>query len=290
MSTMSRQSADFTLQLIADHLNISMTSLDVSRTYEELGGDSVTLLRLINSLKSKSIAIPIPVFNTPNTIQDVLSYVQRKDQPTSHEHDLGLDHQQHQNQHLSVYRIELYADVANKEHLINMCCRSFLTSSLLDVLAGMSNDDLTAYVRNYHDADARRPLSIAVYDTTRDEYVGGSFLCSFNQDYPHGPTSKAFLLDQYVVESLEEPYKRLIGEEAASALLYVALTYAEPSLSPSEHLAIVYLVQSEVFEIARRNEFRGVVATNTHYVTQVHYYWMADYDITQVHYFSSLRN
>jgi acyl carrier protein len=131
MSTMSRESADVTLQLIADHLNISMTSLDVSRTYEELGGDSVTLLRLINSLKSKSIPIPIPVFNSPNTIQDVLTYVQRKDQPTSHEHDLGLDHQQHQ--HPSVYRIEPYADVADKEHLINMCCRSFITNNLVDI-------------------------------------------------------------------------------------------------------------------------------------------------------------
>jgi acyl carrier protein len=281
---MSRESADVTLQLIADHLNISVTSLDVNRTYEELGGDSVTLLRLINSLKSKSIPIPIPVFNSPNTIQDVITYAQRENNPTSHEHDLDLDHQQQQRQHRhpNVYRIEPYADVADKEHLISMCCRSFLTNNLLASLAGVSSEEFTAYVRNYHDADTRRPLSIAVYDTTRGEYVGGSFLCSFTQDHPQGPTSKALLALQHVVENLEDPYKRLIGEDSASSLLYTALMYAEPSLSPSEHLAIFHRAHSEVIDIARRSGFRGVVATQAHYVTQVHYYWISAPYVTPV--------
>ena len=149
------------LHVIANNLNTSIQHIDVTKSFDENGGDSIILLSLMKELKERYGECSIEFFEPPNNIQDLVNYIN------------GKRAKKFKGSNMKIVR---FADVENKDDLINMCCRSFTEKNVLCSSIGIRVEDMLPHVQELADEDAKHTLSLAVYDTLSKNYVGGAFL------------------------------------------------------------------------------------------------------------------
>ena len=251
MDNQCKSKIDLALSIISTYLNTSVQNIDVTKTFDENGGDSIILLSIVKELKKFNLECPIELFESPNTLQDLFTHIKESNEAG----------QKSEKSNLKVYR---YADIQEKELLLDMCSRSFAEKNYLFTSYGISARDLLSYLRSLAAEDLKHPLSLVVYDTLAKKYVGGVFL--------HNYAAEDFVFSEKmypirdIITLLETPHEL---KEAKENILYVAMCYAEPESPSTTHLETFYLLVKEIYETAKKNKYRAIVSATSHLVTEV---------------------
>ena len=237
------------LRVIANNLNTSVQNIDVTKSFDENGGNSTALLSVIKELNDLNKECDITLFEPPHSLQDLLNFIYG----TRAKHINGNN-----------IKVMRFADVENKDNLINMCCRSFTEKNDLCSSIGIRIEDMLPHIQELADEDTKHPLSLAVYDTCSMNYVGGAFLHNYAaENFTY--TEKMHPI-RNLFEYLETPH--LIQAEKKD-ILHLAMCYAEPNVSSTRHLEVFQLLGTETCKIAKRHNFHAIASVAAHVVTQV---------------------
>ena len=253
MENQRESERDIILRIIASSLNTTAKNIDVRKTFDENGGDSIILLSVIKELKKFNFTSSIELFEPPNTVQDALNYLVGSDKKYKKPEGNNM-------------KVSFFADLhqQEKEKLLDMCCRSFSEKNILFSTYGVSVQDILPYLHSLADEDAKHPLSLAVYDAALKKYVGGAFL--------HNYAAEDFIFAEKmypirdILTLLETPHEL---KEEKKDILYLAMRYAEPDLPSTTHLETFHLLARELYETAKKNNYRAIVSVAAHPVTQV---------------------
>ena len=252
MENQRENKRDIALRIIASYLNTTAQDIDINKTFDENGGDSIILLSVVKELKKLNFKSSIEFFEPPNTLQDVLNYI------------TGCD-KAHMNSEGNDLRILPFADVGlqEKHALLDMCCRSFSEKNILSS-CGISVQDILPYVHSLVEEDMKHPLSVVIYDAVSKKYVGGAFLHTYAAD--DFVFSEKLYPIRDVLTLLETPHEL---KEEKKDILYIAMRYAEPNLPSTTHVETFHMLARKTYEIARKNNYRAIVSAAAHLVTQV---------------------
>ena len=235
------------LDILAKQLDIPVQTIEVSKTFEENGGNSIILLLIIRELQQLNLDAPIELFQSPNSLQDLLNFI--TDRATEQLKKNKL-------------RVERFADIDQKDALINMCCRCFTETNPYYLACDIRIPTLLPFVQNLADEDSKNPLSLVVYDEDTKQYVGGAFLCNYaaGLNFAVGDPLRE------VVLYLSNPHQLQCEKDK---FLCIALGYAEAAMSAGLHVEIFRLLFQEIVNIAKNNNFAGIVSLTAHLFTQV---------------------
>ena len=253
MENQRESKSDIALRVIASSLNTTAQNIDVRKTFDENGGDSIVLLSVIKELKKFHFASSIELFEPHNTLLDALNYL------------VGINKTYKKSEGNNL-KVSSFADLhqQEKEKLLDMCCRSFSEKNILFSTYGVSVQDILPYIRSLADEDVKHPLSLAVYDAASKKYVGGAFLHNYAaEDFVFA--EKMYPMRD-VLTFLETPHEL---KEEKKDVLYVAMCYAETDLPSTIHLETFHLLAREINDIAKKNNYRAIVSVAAHIVTQV---------------------
>ena len=251
MDNQCKSKIDIVLSVISSYLNTSVQNIDVTKTFDESGGNSIILLSIIKELKKFNLKSSIELFEPPNTLQDILNYINEGNK-------VG---QKSENNNLKIFR---FADIQEKEILLDMCCRSFAEKNYLFSSYGIRARDVLSYLHSLAAEDLKHPLSLVVYDAAAKKYVGGVFLYNYaTEDFVF---SEKMHPVRDIITLLATPHEL---KEAKEDILYVSMCYAETDLPSTTHLETFHLLVKEIYETAKKNKYRAIVSITAHLVTEV---------------------
>ena len=246
---MSKENLAKLMAILARNLDQQVLSIDLTKSFDDNGGDSIMLMSTMTDLKKMNWMVPLNLFEPPHILQDVAQHI-----------DDSSNQQATAN-----FKIERFADVQDKDELIDMCNRCFAERSVLEPLVNANAPDLLLS-KSAADIDQKRSLSLVVFDTKAKRYIGGAFVHDFiENDYRFSEAIKPVI---EIIEDLKNPFQQ---ESDTSNLLYISMRYAEPNLSAAMHIEIFQQLMTAVIDVAKKNNFRGIVSVSTSPVTAVSY-------------------
>ena len=189
------------------------------------------------------------MFEWPHTLQDVVRYLDNN----FHDYEAAR------------LKIERFADVHDKIKLIDMCSRSFVEKSVLERLLNITVNDYSSFNVTLAENDKKRLLSVAVYDTITERYVGGAFLSDCTERNYNW--SDALQPIAEIIDYVEKSFRDKVKEE--NQLLYVDMLFADPDLSAAIHLEIMQLLLTAVTDVAKGNNYLGIATLATNSVSAV---------------------
>ena len=244
---MSKENVEKFMQVLARNLNQQVSSIDLTKSFDDNGGDSIALMSTVKDLRQMNWMVSLDLFESPNSLQDIIQYVENCKQQAAER-----------------LKIERFANVRDKDELIDMCSRSFAERNILEGLLETTASDLHVESKSVADLDSKRSLSLVVFDTNLKRYVGGAFMHDFMEnDYK---TPKVIAPITEIVDYLKKSFQQ---ESDTNNLLYIALRFAEPNLSAAIHVEIFQLLMVAIMNVAKENNFRGVVSVTINPVTAV---------------------
>ena len=235
------------MQVLARNLNQQVSSIDLTKSFDDNGGDSIALMSTVKDLRQMNWMVSLDLFEPPNSLQDIIQYIENCKQQAAER-----------------LTIERFANVRDKDELIDMCSRSFAERNILERLLKITASDLHVVSKSVADMDSKRSLSLVVFDTNLKRYVGGAFVHDFMED-DHNILSVIAPIAE-IVDYVKKSFQQ---ESNTNNLLYIALRFAEPNLSAAIHVEIFQLLMVAIMNVAKENNFCGVVSISTSPVTAV---------------------
>ena len=239
----NRHLANTVLRILAQHLNIPVQNIDVTKSFDENGGDSIILMSVIKELRQLNLQGSITeLFEPPNTLQDLLDYMDsEKASKVRADNSCNL-------------KIKRFADAENKEELIDMYCRSFAEKNILFSSCNILAEDILPYVLSIIEEDAKYLLSFVVYDTLSGRFTGGAFLFSQAASENVVCPEKMYPIRD-LNSSLTSPH--VLSTEKKN-ILYLKAFYAEPSLPSAINLETFRLLAKQSYLIAEESNLQAI--------------------------------
>ncbi len=156
---MSKESVEKFLQVLARNLNQQVSNIDLMKSFDDNGGDSIALMSTVKDLRQMNWVISLDLFEPPNSLLDIIQCVENCKQKAAER-----------------LKIERFANVRDKDELIDMCSRSFAERIILERLLKIKASDLHVVCKSAADIDSKRSLSLVVFDINLKRYVGGAFI------------------------------------------------------------------------------------------------------------------
>ena len=244
------------INIIALNLNLPTHSVPKRLSFFQLGGTSVTMMSTIVQLKQYDLHIPIEIFSSARTIQEIINHVVES-------HELIGEILRTDN-----YVVMPMQDVPDNDVIVDMFTDSFTEKEPLDVLLGVTKTEFITFARSLYSEASRGRLSLIVLDKYTRKIVGGDFLFDYFRGLhvEHHETMTPILT---LFQEFETPIRRqLTGTDPGPLLLNYCLC-VQKDLPHAEQVKICHLIEGHVIQVARDNGYVGVVTNNTNPVTQV---------------------
>ena len=111
---MSKENVEKFMQVLARNLNQQVSSIDLTKSFDDNGGDSIALMSTVKDLRQMNWMVSLDLFEPPNSLQDIIQYVENCKQQAAER-----------------LKIERFANVHDKDELIDMCSRSFAELNII---------------------------------------------------------------------------------------------------------------------------------------------------------------
>ena len=157
------------LNILALNLNLptGAVSKNSTKSFFELGGNSVSMIATIVQLKDYGLHIPIEDFSSAKSIQQIINHVTISTTP------IGETFETHK------YVVRGLAEIKNNERIIDVLADSFVEKEPLDVLLGVTKDEFMPFAKSLFDQASKNNMSLIVLDKETDEVLGGDFLFDY---------------------------------------------------------------------------------------------------------------
>ncbi len=246
-----------TLNILALNLNLPTSAISRRRSFFELGGNSISMISAIVQLEQHGLHIPIELFSSAQTVQDIIDGVSE-----SWQQPMGRVLSTEQ------YLVRRLHQVPNNCEIVDILAESFIEKEPLDVLLGVTKTEILPFALSLYEEAIKYDFSLIVLDKDSGEIVGGDFLFEYSCGVriKHHPSMAPIL---QLLSQLETPTKRRLMEKNPGRLLYNFCLCVLKTLPPAEQVKICHLIEGSVLQVARENGFIGVLTNNTNPVTQV---------------------
>ena len=155
--------------ILALNLNLptGAVSKNSTKSFFELGGNSVSMIATIVQLKGYGLHIPIEDFSSAKSIQQIINHVTISTAP------IGETFDTHK------YIVKPLTEVKNNERIIDVLADSFVEKEPLDVLLGVTKDEFMPFATSLFNKAAKENISLIVLDEMTEEVMGGDFLFDY---------------------------------------------------------------------------------------------------------------
>ena len=244
------------LNIIAMNLNFLPKALPMGCSFFECGGNSISMMCTIVTLKEHGLHIPIDVFSSARTIQDIIDHVELSVGPIGE--TLRTDK----------YEVKRLHRVERPEHIIDVLTDSFIEKEPLDTLLGVTRHEFLTFARSLYHQATQSDLSLVVFDRASGDIVGGDFLFDYFRgvQVEHHESMEPILR---LFREFEEPVKRRLVASNPGRLMFNFCLCVHKDLPHADQVRICHLIEGHVLRTAKETGFVGVVTNNTNPVTQV---------------------
>ena len=195
------------LAILALNLDIPTSAVSQKSSFFELGGNSVSMMSVIVQMRQYGLHIPIEVFSRAKTVKDIIDNVE----PSYGKIPETL--------HTDRYQVCPLVDVTGSEDIIHILAESFIEKEPLDVLLGVTKDEIMIFSESLYHLALNQNLSFLVRDIESGRIVGGDYLFDYFEDMViQHHESMAPLLT--LLREFESPVKEKLLQSSTGPLLF----------------------------------------------------------------------
>ncbi|XP_064645226.1 beta-alanyl-bioamine nonribosomal peptide synthetase ebony-like [Lineus longissimus] len=244
------------LKVISRTLNLPETSISLSRSFVDFGGNSVNAIETIVRLREQGFHITIDEFANSQSIREMIAKCEPVECASP---QLSVEDR---------YEILPMAEAENHEEFIGMFTECFVQKEPLTNILQLTREDFKLFAKSAHDLGLRTP-SIVVRRKQDKKIIAADILCDFLGDdemtVQHHEKLEPIT---GILDSIEKPVRQQLIEKGAGPIMLNFLLSVDVSLPSNEQLKLVYFMEERVLDIAKRLGFKGVIGNNTNSVTQ----------------------
>ncbi|XP_003425501.1 dimodular nonribosomal peptide synthase isoform X1 [Nasonia vitripennis] len=261
---------------IASTIGISdKRKISVDSNFYELGGNSLNSVYTVLKLREKGFHIGITDFITSKSIKDILF---KLEVDSSSETNEDVNPQQ--------YVLEMLND-SHKKEVINMITESFITKADLErwLLPDINKEDYTVLMEQLWVPLLEKNFSF-VLKSPNNELV--SVALNFDaRDEPEVVIHSKLNIIFDFLEHIEQPVREQQLPKGKNKIFHTFMMATGNELAASENVIVMRLMEQHCLEVAKKNNFAGILTTNTSPLTQqlgtdvFNYKVMLDYQVNR---------
>ncbi|KAL7294817.1 hypothetical protein TKK_0011746 [Trichogramma kaykai] len=250
--------------------------INLQSNFYELGGNSLNSVYMVLKLREKGFFIGITDFIIAKSIGEILSKLSSDKESENQESDKSKE-----------FQMEMLND-SHKNEVIEMITESFITKADLErwLLPNIKHEDYNVLMQELWVPLVEKNLSFIIKSTKDNKML--SVALNFDaRDEPevHIDSKLSIIFD--FLESIEAPVREGKLPQGKGQIFHTFMMATSNDLSPAENVIMMRLMEEKCLEVAKKNNFAGILTTNTSPLTQqlgtdvFKYDVMSDYQVNQ---------
>ncbi|CAG0883574.1 unnamed protein product [Cyprideis torosa] len=237
------------LQIVSEVVGHS--NVTIEDNFFQIGGNSLNAIETVARLNDVGFPISITTFLRHSKLSDLLEAVEAE-----------ADDDQY---------VILPLAKGDREEMVKMIAESFFAKGDMEMmLPGNKVENYYAALMPIYDEIVNQGLSFVIRDKTKDNLMVGAALNFDIRKEPELDVSTIGVLEIVfsVLESVEESNRELHIPKETGFAIHSFMMGTLLSLSDQENTALMYAMELECLEVARRKGFKAIFTTNSSANTQ----------------------